>query len=304
MPNDAMSSVQRYAPPLSAFRENAVLIFGMALFAGLLVLLGWLGWRLQPDGWQIAFFAFFGLMLLSILGALLGAWCRARRSRRQCALLADDDGLWLAHLERAQTLVRWADIDDARYDLGSMNSGLVLQGRGRDLLRIDRRLTGYEALCAQVFWQIHRPAMPEPVTPTISKANHIVRWFLPCLLLCGALFLWWKLGNDHLSAPLVLLVIAIGLAVCGMLLSVQPDERGIRLTYSGFRKPVFYRWDEVDNVRLQTLSEGPVLHVALLLKTGRMVLLRGFTGDERKNSPIPCIYLYRQIRRQFEAYCQ
>ena len=290
MTDEMPPGVQGYVPPLSAWRENNVLIFGVALFSILLVLLGWLGWRLQPDGLQTAHFVFFGLLLLVVLFALLREWRHRYRNRQQCALQADDEGLWPAHLERDAALVRWADIDDAQYEVNTTHSGLTLLGRHQALLRIDCRLSGYAELCERVFANMQRPL---PELPQLYRAGW--RWVWNSLL-AGIFILGFCFFSSTKDLVLPLLIAAsLMCSAYGDPISLNIDQYGLTLRRC-FRKAVQYRWDEIEKVSLEA-GQGANVTVKLALKSGKAMLLLRLPGD-KPGGPVPCIDLYRLLHHQ------
>ncbi len=295
MTDHVESGVKCYAPPVSARRENTVLVFGVTLFSVLIIFLGWLGWRMQPDGLQIAYFVFFGLLFLVLLGALLREWRHRFRNRQQCALLADDDGLWSAHLGRDAALVRWTDIDDAQYEINTTHSALTLLGRHQALLRIDGRLCGYAELCGRVFDHMQRPVLSLPQTYRSGW-----RWMEVILLPVAAFMIWSAISGEIevMLVPLVFFALSAS-EVYAKFDRLTVDEQGLTLAYRRFRKPVHYRWDEIDSVTLQAVPQtsNVVLYARLRLKNGQTVLLDGFPGHQ-PGGPIPCIDLYRLLRWQ------
>ena len=299
MTDHVESGVKCYAPPVSARRENTVLVFGVTLFSVLIIFLGWLGWRMQPDGLQIAYFVFFGLLFLVLLGALLREWRHRFRNRQQCVLLIDDDGLWPAHLARDAALVHWADIDDAQYEINTTHSALTLLGRHQVLLRIDGRLCGYAELCGRVFDHMQWSVLSLPQT-------YRTGWFgVEPLLVSVTVFLVWAMlsGNfDLMITPLVFFGIGVR-TIYGKPNRLTIDEQGLTLAYRRFRKPVHYRWDEIDRIALKTARQTSevILSVQLCLKNGQTVLLDGFPGHQ-PGGPIPCIDLYRLLRQQLDQH--
>ncbi len=258
---------------------------------------------MQLSGGQVFFFIIIGLLLAVVLYALRREW-RYHRGRQTCALVMNEEGLWPAHLDKADALVRWMDIDDAHYDLNSTKGALILQGKCRDLIRIDRRLADYEALCTQIFLNMRRPIPDIPPILSAPKETLFLRWFVPCLPVPLAI-IGWATSNGGNIANIVfglLLFTSFVLARHGTLRGLTIDRQGIALVYQGFRKPAAYRWDEIKDAVLQTQGAGPVLDVKLLLKNGQSILLPGFSGDSRswgkENKPIPCADLYRLVHQQ------
>ena len=301
-PTDA---AQLYALVSSVWQEWALLVFGAVWFVLLLPLFTWLGWRMPAGVGKIAFFLLAGLLLALLLYGVRREWRHSGRGREHCALLADVDGLWPAHLDRARALVRWADIDDARYDLGPAQGALVLQGKGRDLLRIDRRLDGYASLCELVFQRLQRPLPPLlPAPPGGIRREYLSRWFVPALPLVFAVVIWLTANGSFFWNALIglLLLITAVLAVWRAPVALGVDEAGVTLVYQGWHRPVVYGWDELADVDLCARVRSPLLTVRLLLKDGRSVALHGFSGDSRshykQNQSFPCMDLYRQVVRR------
>ena len=191
--------------------------------------------------------------------------------------------------------MRWTDIDDAQYEINTTHSALTLLGRHQALLRIDGRLCGYAELCGRVFDHMQRPVLSLPQTYRSGW-----RW-LEVILYIMVAIMAWRLLFGYITDPFVPLWIC---AICAWWAYAKfdrltVDEQGLTLAYRRFRKPVHYRWDEIDSVTLQAVPQtsNVVLYARLRLKNGQTVLLDGFPGHQ-PGGPIPCIDLYRLLRWQ------
>lgn len=304
----ATGTAQRYEPVTSVQREHRRWWFGVVWFAMLLPLLIWLGWRMPSGVGQIVYFPFVTLLALLVLYTLRREWRHGHGGRENCALLADDDGLWPAHLAKTDALVRWGHVDDAVYELGPAPGALILLDKGRRVLRIDRRLAGYETLCAQVFQRMRRPIPALPSIGLMPKTEMFFRWVVPVASVSGTVFFWVWEGDGAVGKGLagLLLLISIVFVLYGPLMGLSVDEKGVSLIYSGFRSKVTYAWDEIADVALQMHSVNSPLCIKLLMKNGQSVVLRDFSGDSRshykENQPFPCMDGYRLIRQRLGLY--
>lgn len=121
---------------------------------------------------------------------------------------------------------------------------------------------------------------------------------LACVVLTARL--WLSGYGISLILPLIYLGLCAQVAY-SKFYRLTIDEQGLTLAYRRFRKPIHYRWDEIDRVVLQTgpLASDVLLHVQLWLKNGQMIVQDG-SPSHQAGRPAPCIDLYRLLRHRLD----
>jgi hypothetical protein len=183
-------------------------------------------------------------VVIAVLFAL-GAWYLRRvvSTLHRYDVMADADGLWLAHETKARGIIRWEAIAGLRESAIGQRLDLV-DARGRVLIGLEYQLVGFERLRALVVSRIapatlgadpSGPGSPDradsagmsplPVTFSKSMGYHFLALLLVGVSAWGAWFLGAPAveqlfrgtpGVEQLG-PAVSVLAVIGLIICGVM---------------------------------------------------------------------------------------
>ena len=142
----------------------------------------------------------FGVIFFGVLG-----WYGFRIAKQlpQCSVSVDRDGLWLAHLSKERSLIRWEDVHSTREHMYLQRLDL-LDKKGHVLIKVEYQLSGFETLRALLLEKISLPTQLAG-SGRFAKRPHLSRvlrwmycWLLGTRLVCRCLqsvARIWRDGN-------------------------------------------------------------------------------------------------------------